>query len=117
MRAMQNTKPSDVGLMPHNINLILSSSDDGLDVMVRASSRAMVEKAIYRTLSRNLRAARRSAGMTQEELAFATGFGRDYISDIETAKASVSLARLAVLAAAVGSTPHALISPGGHKEA
>jgi len=72
----------------------------------------MAEDAIYRILARNLRAARDAAGMTQEDLAFATGFGRDYISDIENAKAAVNLARLSALAAAAGTTPHALITPG-----
>lgn len=72
----------------------------------------MQNEAIYRVLARNVREARRNAGMTQENLAFATGFGRDYISDIERGQAAVNLARLATLAAALGTTPHGLLTPG-----
>jgi transcriptional regulator with XRE-family HTH domain len=57
-----------------------------------------------------LRAARRAAGMTQEELAFKAGVDRSYISLLENDRKSPTLDMLFRLCDALGARPSRLVA-------
>lgn len=64
-----------------------------------------------RIFGRNLRAARREAGITQEDLVKKTGFTQTFISLVETAKCGVSLDAATLLADAVSQPLCKLLTP------
>ena len=49
--------------------------------------------------------------MTQEDLAAKSGFGQQYISDLERGRRNPTILSLYEIAQALGSTPTALIEP------
>lgn len=61
--------------------------------------------------ARNLQAARKGAGITQEEMSKRAGLAQPFISEIENGKTTVSLDNAAQLAAAVGQPLHKLLTP------
>lgn len=62
-------------------------------------------------VGRNVRRLRQLAGMTQEDLAAKSGFGQQYISDLERGRRNPTILSLYEIAQALGSTPTALIEP------
>jgi transcriptional regulator with XRE-family HTH domain len=62
-------------------------------------------------LGRNVRAARLSKGLSQEQLAFEADMKRSYVSDLERGTRNPSIKALARLAAALGVEPGALLNP------
>jgi len=62
-------------------------------------------------VGRNVRRLRQQAGMTQEELSAKSGFGQQYISDLERGRRNPTILSLYEIALALGSTPTALIEP------
>lgn len=61
--------------------------------------------------ARNLQAARKAAGITQDEMSKRAGLAQPFISEIENGKTTVSLDNAAQLAAAVGQPLHKLLTP------
>lgn len=76
------------------------------------SSSASLDPSARAILARNLRAARRAKGFSQDSLAEASGVARPDISDIERGDPGVNptLDRLEKLATALGTVPGALLS-------
>jgi len=64
-----------------------------------------------RLVGRNVRKLRTEAGLTQEQLAARSGFGQQYISDLERGLRNPTIVSLYELAQALGSTPIALLAP------
>lgn len=62
-------------------------------------------------LAQNLRRLRKSAGLSQEELADRAGLHRTYISSVERAERNISLENLFLLAKALGAEPADLVRP------
>lgn len=62
--------------------------------------------------AQNVRQFRRKRGMTQDQLACAAGICRSFVSQIERGRFSVTLETVAVLSAALGIPPSALIQSG-----
>lgn len=62
-------------------------------------------------VSRNVRAIRQARGMTQEQLAEASGFSQQYISDLERGRRNPTIVSLYELALALNSTPIELLQP------
>lgn len=62
-------------------------------------------------VGRNVRRLRQQAGMTQEELSAKSGFGQQYISDLELGRRNPTILSLYEIAQALGATPTALIEP------
>jgi transcriptional regulator with XRE-family HTH domain len=60
---------------------------------------------------RNLKSARKEAGLTQEDLVKITGLTQAFISNVETAKDAVSLDNAHVLADGVGKPLRQLLTP------
>lgn len=60
---------------------------------------------------KNLKAARKEAGITQEDLVKRTGFTQSFISLVETAKCGISMDAAELLAEAVGQPLHKLLTP------
>jgi transcriptional regulator with XRE-family HTH domain len=60
-------------------------------------------------LGRNVRDARRKAGMSQEQLAFEAGMKRSYVSDLERGTRNPSVKAIGRLAAALGVEPPDLL--------
>lgn len=60
-------------------------------------------------LGRNVREARRSAGLSQEQLAFEAGMKRSYVSDLERGTRNPSVKAIARLAIALGVEPPDLL--------
>lgn len=69
----------------------------------------MEDKEFLRGLGRTIRAHRRSAGLTQEQLAEAIGSSSEWMSQVERGVGTPSVAILLRIATAVGTTPLALI--------
>jgi transcriptional regulator with XRE-family HTH domain len=65
--------------------------------------------ALYSRFGRQLRAARKDAGLTQQELAERVGLTRTSITNIESGAQHISLRQLYLLAAAVGLPPARLL--------
>ena len=61
-------------------------------------------------LGEELRKAREAAGLTQEQLAHATGIDRSFISELEHDKKSPTINRLFRLCKAIGVRPSVLIA-------
>lgn len=64
-----------------------------------------------RLVGRNVRRYRLAAEMTQEALAEKSGFGQQYISDLERGRRNPTVVTLFELAEALGTSPVALLSP------
>jgi transcriptional regulator with XRE-family HTH domain len=64
-----------------------------------------------RLVGRNVRKLRQEAGLTQEQLSARSGFGQQYISDLERGRRNPTIVSLYELAQALGSTPVALLTP------
>ena len=62
-------------------------------------------------VGRNVRAARVERGMTQEELAEASGFTQQYISGLECGRRNPTIVSLYELAHALEVTPVELLAP------
>lgn len=62
-----------------------------------------------RVFGANLRRLRRTGGLTQEQLAEATGLDRSYVSLLENAHCNVSLDNICKIAAVLGVEPHELL--------
>ncbi len=62
-------------------------------------------------VGRNVRAVRQARGMTQEQLAEASGFSQQYISDLERGRRNPTIVSLYELAQALKSTPVELLQP------
>ena len=60
-------------------------------------------------LGRNVREARRRAGMSQEQLAFEAGMKRSYVSDLERGTRNPSVKAIGRLAIALGVSPPDLL--------
>lgn len=87
-------------------------SDDPGDISKPASAPAALDPSARAILARNLRAARHAKGLSQEQLAEASGVARPDISDIERNDPGINptLDRLEKLAAALNTVPGALLS-------
>ena len=73
-------------------------------------------EADYRKLlGQNLRDWRKARGLSQEDLAFAAGIDRTYVSGIERGRRNPSLLMIARLAEALGVTPGDLLAPRGRE--
>ena len=59
--------------------------------------------------------ARKARGLSQEDLAFAAGIDRTYVSGIERGRRNPSLLMIARLAEALGVTPGDLLAPRGRE--
>jgi DNA-binding XRE family transcriptional regulator len=88
------------------------ASDDPGDADTPASISSALDPSTRAVLARNLRAARRAKGLSQEDLALASGVARPDISDIERGDPGINptLDRLEKLAAALDTVPGALLS-------
>ena len=64
-----------------------------------------------RLVGANVRRLRLAAGMTQEGLAERSGFGQQYISDLERGRENPTVVTLFELSQALDTTPVALIDP------
>lgn len=89
-----------------------SASDDPGDTGKPASAPAALDPSARAILARNLRAARHAKGLSQDDLAHASGVARPDISDIERGDPGINptLDRLEKLAAALDTVPGALLS-------
>ena len=77
----------------------------------------MDPERLLRDLGRLLRELRRERGFTLRELAARCGLSARFLVQLESGKGNISVRNLASLAAALGSTPAALLSgPGGPAE-
>ncbi|AVA37418.1 transcriptional regulator [Cupriavidus sp. SHE] len=61
--------------------------------------------------ARNVRALRRAKEISQEELAELAGLSRTYVSSVEREQRNISIDNIGKLAAALGTTPMALLDP------
>lgn len=61
------------------------------------------------TLGRNVRAARKSKGLSQEQLAFEADMKRSYLSDLERGTRNPTVKAIERLALALGIEPAALL--------
>lgn len=61
-----------------------------------------------RDLGKIIRKARKSQGLTQEELAGMTGTGRRFISEVENGKETIQIGKLLLVLAALGIALYAL---------
>lgn len=66
---------------------------------------------IIAVVAETVRRARKSAGLSQEELAFEAGLDRTYISQVERGKRNVTIVVLAKIARALKTTPDRLLVP------
>jgi transcriptional regulator with XRE-family HTH domain len=71
---------------------------------------AGAENALQERVGRNIRAARNSAGLSQTDVANATGTVTSHISAIERGAQNLTLRKLAQIAGVVGTTPEALFA-------
>lgn len=76
----------------------------------------MEAQALLRELGRRLRAARAEAGLSLSELARTAGVSRRYVTEAEAGRANLSVAKLAALAEALGTTPAHLLEPAPHQD-
>lgn len=66
-----------------------------------------------RLVGQNVRRLRLQKGMTQEQLAEASGFSQNYISDLERGRRNPTVVTLYELATPLGVLPQDLLSPQG----
>jgi transcriptional regulator with XRE-family HTH domain len=66
---------------------------------------------IIAVVAETVRRARKSAGLSQEELAFEAGLDRTYISQVERGKRNVTIVVLAKIARALKTPPDRLLIP------
>jgi len=71
--------------------------------------RAASDSQIIGVVAANVRAARKAAGLSQEELAFEAQLDRTYISQVERKQRNVTISVLARIAKALGTTPDRLL--------
>lgn len=71
----------------------------------------MDDRAIIGVLADTVRRARKTLGMSQEELAFKADLDRTYISQVERRKRNVTIVVLARIAKALKTTPDRLLIP------
>ena len=64
-----------------------------------------------RLVGENVRRLRLDRGVTQEELAVKSGFGQNYISDLERGRRNPTVVTLWEIAEALGVTPVDLLEP------
>ena len=62
-------------------------------------------------VGRNVRRIRQAKGLTQEELAERSGFGQNYLSDLERGRRNPTVVTLWEIAQTLGVTPVELITP------
>ncbi len=65
---------------------------------------------LQQAISARIKACRRAAGFTQEQLSEKTGIAPQHLSRLETARRVPSLATVLALAEALGTTPSALLA-------
>ena len=68
-----------------------------------------MDEGLARAFGKVLRAHRRSAGLSQEQLAFAAELSRNYVSLLETGSSMPTLEVVFALARVVGREPGALV--------
>jgi transcriptional regulator with XRE-family HTH domain len=73
--------------------------------------RTASDSQIIGIVAANVRAARKTAGLSQEKLAFEAQLDRTYISQVERKQRNVTISVLARIAAALGTTPDKLLIP------
>lgn len=64
-----------------------------------------------RLVGRNVRKFRLAKGLTQEQFAVSSGFGQNYLSDLERGRRNPTVVTIWELAQALGVTPVDLIAP------
>jgi transcriptional regulator with XRE-family HTH domain len=64
-----------------------------------------------KTVGTNFMRLRKARGLTQEQVAEASGYGQNYISWLERGRRNPTVITLFLLAEAVGATPRDLVSP------
>lgn len=74
--------------------------------------RAASDSQIIGIVAVNVRAARKLAGLSQEELAFEAQLDRTYISQVERKQRNVTISVLARIAKALGIAPDRLLVAG-----
>jgi len=67
------------------------------------------EAAIIAVVAQNVRARRKAAGLSQEDLAHEAGVDRTYVSQVERRQRNVTIVVLARLAKALGTTADQLL--------
>lgn len=75
--------------------------------------RAVSNSRIIEIVAQNIRAARKSADLSQEELAHEAELDRTYISQVERKQRNLTISVLARIARALGTTPDKLLIPSG----
>ncbi len=86
----------------------------------RASSHARARRAMLRQVGERVRALRDKRALSRRAVAEKSGVSERFLADIESGAGNVSVARLADIAHALGSTPAALLAgqaPGGPNDA
>jgi transcriptional regulator with XRE-family HTH domain len=76
----------------------------------------MDETAVIRAVAANVRQARKSIGISQEDLAFAAEVDRTYVSQVERGKRNITIVVLARLARALRTTPAELVTAPRRKK-
>jgi transcriptional regulator with XRE-family HTH domain len=74
-------------------------------------NRAANDTRIIEIVALNVRAARKLAGLSQEELAHEAELDRTYISQVERQQRNLTISVLARIARALGTTPDKLLVP------
>ena len=74
--------------------------------------RAKGDAAIIQVVARNVRARRKAAGLSQEELAHEATVDRTYVSQVERGQRNLTISVLARIVRALKTTPDALLTPG-----
>lgn len=64
---------------------------------------------VKKQFGENLRLKRRSVGLSQEQLAYASGLDRSYVGKIERGQVNVTIERVYILARTIGCSPKDLI--------
>jgi transcriptional regulator with XRE-family HTH domain len=72
--------------------------------------RAADDTGVIAIAARNVRAARKAAGLSQEQLAYEAGVDRTYVSQVERRLRNVTITVLARIAKALRTTPDKLLS-------
>lgn len=73
--------------------------------------RAASDSRIIEVVAKNIRAARKAAGLSQEELAHEAELDRTYISQVERKQRNLTISVLARIAKALGVTADSLLIP------